>query len=73
MSKGDKEKLKQEKHRKDWEKKRKKQREKVCYNYFGKPLSDVGQNENLIPKFVEKCLEHIESAGNMNLFITVVC
>ena len=46
---------------KDWEKKQKKQ--KVTYEYFGKPLEEICDDTSLLPRFFNKCLEHIELVG----------
>eukprot|EP00794_Sanderia_malayensis_P016836 gene16836-18534_t len=63
ISRGDKDKLKQDKTRKEWERKKKKQREKPSYNYFGKSLQDVCENETLLPRFFANCIDHIEAVG----------
>eukprot|EP00795_Rhopilema_esculentum_P012729 gene12729-3453_t len=50
-----------DKARKDWEKKQKKQ--KVTYEYFEKNLAEICNNQTQLPRFFNKCLEHIELVG----------
>lgn len=52
---------KMDKARRDWEKKQK--NKKVTYEYFGKPLEEICSGNSLLPRFFNKCLEHIELTG----------
>ena len=52
-----------DKARKEWDKKQKKN--KVSYEYFGKPLEEICDAETMLPRFFTKCLEHIELVGRL--------
>ena len=58
-----------DKARKDWEKKQKKQ--KVAYEYFGKALEEICDDNTILPRFFNKCLEHIELVG-MSFLICII-